>query len=1162
MNETRLRVIVLGEFSAPIPPLAPHLASIEAEPVRLPSLDPLPERFGPGDLLLTELAWLNRLPADAQADLARHAQSVGGWIALTEAGSRFTELVKWQRLGVRVFFRLPIDPERLAAHIEEIHDQLIGPPIRVLLLDDEASSLAWHGEILRQAGMEVVALQDPLLTLDMIDEQPPDVLVLDIEMPVCRGTELVPILRQQPAHARLPVLFLTAMESMRDKLLARSAAAEDFLAKPVVPELFVTAVRAHARRYRALNREKASNLRQQAKARLRLEQLRLAIDAHAIVSIADAQGRITYVNDKFCTISGYSRAELIGQNHRLLKSGMHEPAFYAEIWRTIGAGRVWHGEICNRRKDGSHYWVAATIYPVVDSRGRPVEYVSIRTDITAVREGEEALRLSEERLRRGQLYANIGTWEWNIETGDLYWSERIAPLFGYAPGKLVTSYENFLNAVHPDDRQAVIDAVNACVEHDAPYEIEHRVVWPDGTVRWLLERGAVTRDAAGQAKKMLGVVQDIDARKRAELALVESEHQLREAQTLAHLGNWVADLVTGELTWSNEIYRIFGHEPGSFTPSIEAFWQAVHPDDLALVHEHERLAAETGHYEVAHRIVRPDGTIRHVQELARAERDETGQVVRLIGTVQDITERIETEQRLIETEKRFAFAVEGAGDGVWDWDMQSGAMALSGNYEGMLGFEKGEIAPTIDAWAASVHPEDMPRVKKTLDDYLAGAIPAYAVELRLACKDGSYKWVLCRGAVVERDAAGQPIRMIGIHSDISARKATEFALIEAREAAERANHAKSEFLSSMSHELRTPMNAIIGFAQMLEYDGSLSEDQQDNVHEILKAGRHLLELINEVLDLAKIEAGRIELSMEDIDLVAVIEECHHLLMPLAQQKGVTLDIAAPAGMALFADRVRLKQILLNLLSNAIKYNRPGGKVSLHAKTLAADRIALYVSDTGQGIPPSRLQQLFEPFNRLGAETSNIEGTGIGLTITRRLVEMMGGAIGVESAPGVGSTFWIELAVTAAGKVGADRTASAQATTVAAPRQERRTVLAIDDNPSNLKLIAQLMGKRPHIHLLTAHTPELGIELALAHSPDLILLDINMPGMDGYQVLEVLKTHASLCTTPVVAVTANAMPGDVERGLAAGFAAYLTKPLDIPFVLATLDRLLSREAQRP
>ena len=397
----------------------------------------------------------------------------------------------------------------------------------------------------------------------------------------------------------------------------------------------------------------------------------------------------------------------------------------------------------------------------------------------------------------------------------------------------------------------------------------------------------------------------------------------------------------------------------------------------------------------------------------------------------------------------------------------------------------------------------------------------------------------------------------GVLRDISSRKKSEQALIAARDEADRANRAKSEFLSSMSHELRTPMNAILGFGQLLELDEALSDENKDNVQEILKAGAHLLELINEVLDLAKIEAGHIDLSMEPVEVCPIVAECLSLVNALAHKRGIKLSHKGLAGMSVRADRTRLKQALLNLISNAIKYNREGGSVHIEVQTAETDRLCIRVTDTGPGIPDARLAELFLPFNRLDAENSGVEGTGIGLTITRRIVEMMGGTVDVKSAVGVGSTFWIELPLE---PIRCDHdlngVAAERNTLMSHIETIQQLVLYIEDNPANLKLVTQILGRREHIRLLTAHTPELGIELAHAHRPDLILLDINMPHMDGYQVMKILKSDANLEDIPVIAVTANAMDRDIERGMAAGFVDYLTKPLNIEQFLKTIELYLT------
>jgi PAS domain S-box-containing protein len=430
-----------------------------------------------------------------------------------------------------------------------------------------------------------------------------------------------------------------------------------------------------------------------------------------------------------------------------------------------------------------------------------------------------------------------------------------------------------------------------------------------------------------------------------------------------------------------------------------------------------------------------------------------------------------------------------------------------------------------------------------------------------------------------KDAQGRLLYLSTIMRDISERKQAEKALkrmneeleervelrtaemAAARDEAERANQAKSEFLSRMSHELRTPMNAILGFAQLLEIDPQTSGKQQDCVREIVKGGRHLLELINDVLDLARVESGKFTISPEPVALGSLVAECLVLLRPLAKTGNVQLlDAPHDCNVHVRADRTRLKQVLLNLLSNAIKYNRTGGSVSVLCVSEAdgaEPSVRLRVKDTGAGLTPEQQSRLFIPFERLNADQSRIEGTGIGLALCKRLVEAMGGTVGVESAPGAGSTFWVRLPLTDGQAVEVTPAASgidahAAVTGVA----QRVNVLCIEDNPANLRLIEGIFALRSDIRLLTAIAPGLGLELARTHSPALILLDINLPEIDGFAVMQRLRQNEATRDIPVVAISANAMPKDLERAKAAGFADYLTKPIDLPHLLSVVDRLLA------
>lgn len=806
------------------------------------------------------------------------------------------------RAGASRYFCKPLDMEKLIPALDGLTERFEKNPFKVLLIDDDETLLDYYSAILVGAKMEVETLSEPLNVLDKLNSFNPDVIVSDVYMPKCSGPELAQVIRQDDGWVMTPIIFLSTESDINRQLDAMHLGGDEFLVKPIEPNHFISAIMARAKRARWTNR-----INNDLHSTLRESRFQLTtMNQHDIVSTADISGRITNVNHKFCEISGYSREELLGQNHSIVKSDYHPVSFYKDMWDTISQGHIWNGTICNRKKSGGTYWVESTIVPFLDGNGKPYKYVSARTDISKT-------RLNEERL---------------------------------------------------------------------------------------------------------------------------------------------------------------------------------------------------------------------------------------------------------------AFAVDGAGDGVWDWDLHTNSMKFSKIYMEMLGYCENELPHTMDTWLESVHPDDIERAQEKLQKYMDGSESDYSIELRLRCKDKSYKWILCRGTIVSRNIDNEPLRMIGIHSDITKQKESEISLVNAREDAENANRAKSQFLSSMSHELRTPMNAIMGFGQLLTMgkDSGLTETQTDFATEIVKAGKHLLELINEILDLSRIEAGRIDLSIETVGLGEVVAESLQLIMPLAKKRGIEIYINQNNNDVeldklqyqlnwVRADRSRLRQVLLNLLSNSVKYNRENGKITLKCHHSDDGMMRVSITDTGIGIAEEDQPRLFTAFNRLNADATDVEGTGIGLVITKNIVDLMGGNIGVDSRQEEGSTFWFEL------PIDTDQLPVPVETTpeILPPAKlaVEHTILYIEDNPANLRLVAQVLGRMSNIRMWSAHEPLLGLELAEEHKPDLILLDINLPGMNGFEVLKNLRQSPTTANIPVLAISANAMTRDIEKGFNAGFDDYITKPIDINALMHSVSEAIQR-----
>lgn len=526
---------------------------------------------------------------------------------------------------------------------------------------------------------------------------------------------------------------------------------------------------------------------------------------------------------------------------------------------------------------------------------------------------------------------------------------------------------------------------------------------------------------------------------------------------------------------------------------------------------------------------------------------------------------------LTAAERRYRSLVDDLGDIVVEIDAKGQITYVNQAWTDLTGLALADMAGRD--MMASVHPEDSELASAHVAEALSGAETgsvSAARTVRFLASDGSVRWMSVRGRVVFAED-GEFDGLLGILHDVTdsvlAEQQVRQALAQAeaaRDEAESASSAKSEFLSRMSHELRTPLNAILGFAQLLEL-GELQQEDGENVEQILRAGRHLLDLINEVLDVARVESGTLSLSIEPVDLSEITAESLDLVRPAASARGITLRTPYRRdGRSVLADRQRLKQILVNLLSNAVKYNRSGGEVIVSWGSPASDNctsgaatdhgwLRITVQDTGQGIPADRLTDVFTPFERLGAEWTDVEGSGVGLSLTKTLVQALGGSIGVSSALGAGSAFWVDLP---AAKTVADPGSGADPAAGTAT-ELIRTVLYVEDNPSNITLVRRVLARRPHVRLEVVQEGTEALEVARRLLPDLVLLDLHLPGMSGDNILAALRDSddARLRKMPVVVVTADLSTGTQRRILDAGATLFLPKPIDVPGLLDIVDEHL-------
>ena len=826
-----------------------------------------------------------------------------------------------------------------------------------------------------------------------------------------------------------------------------------------------------------------------------LSAFKSALDRSAIVAITDVKGAINYANDLFCEVSGYSRAELIGQTHRIVSSGYHPDYFFQNLWRTIREGKIWQGEICNRKKNGDLYWLGSTLVPFLDEKGKAFQYLAIRFDITNRKQAEQQLQNLTDRLKIALKSGAIGCWEWEIKTNILTWDKRMYELYGIPDqSHSALIFDNWINRLHPEDLNANLTLFQQTAAGESEFDTEFRVLHPDHSIHFLKAYGILLRDPQGNPQRMIGVNFDITAQKQAEQTIrqqIEKETLLRQ--------------ITQHIRETLDLQRIF-------ETACQDIRQFIQSDRVGIFRFYPESGYDDGEF-VAESLKEGFPSVLAVQ-------------------VHDHCFGEDYAQRY--TEGHFQ-----AIDDVLHSDLQDCHKAVLSQFE----IRANLVIPLVRGgklWGLlCIHTCTAPRIWQADE---INVIQQIAGQLAIAIQQAD----LFEQLQQEQEKLTE----------------TNQALAHSNEDLARATRLKDEFLANMSHELRTPLTAILGMSEALQTDtyGEINPGQEKAIKLIEKSGSHLLSLINDILDLSKIEAGKLELEFSSSSIQNLCENSTIFVRQMAFTKKIELQTRIAENIdPIWVDELRIRQSLINLLSNAIKFTPPDGKVTLSVE-LEEKEILFSVTDTGIGISPDNLDKLFQPFVQIDSSLNRQSaGTGLGLVLVERIITKHGGRVVVTSRAGEGSCFTLRLPYAPLPKEFVPemlQTSSLSTQQNNLPLSVSPLILLADDDNGNRQTLEDYLTNKGY-RMLLAYNGKEALEMVKNHQPDLILMDIQMPEMDGLEATTLIRSDSAIAHIPIIAITALALPGQADQFLKAGFDEYLVKPVRFKLLIETIQKFCQK-----